>query len=96
MLKAEGLLIDAKRSYRIYREEGLQLRSKRHKKLMRARIPMVVPKAVNERWSVDFMSDQLASGRRFRVVNVVDDFSRECVLQVVDFSISGERLTRRL
>ena len=48
------------------------------------------------RWSVDFVSDQLANGRRFRVLNVVDDFSRECVLQVVAFSISGERMAREL
>ena len=55
---------------------------------------MVVPNAVNQRWSVDFMSDQLANGRRFRIFNVVDDFTRESVLQLVDFSISGARLTR--
>ena len=57
---------------------------------------MVVPNAPNERWSVDFVSDQLASGRRFRVFNVVDDFSREVILQVVDFSIGGARLAREL
>jgi len=57
---------------------------------------MVVPDRVNERWSMDFVSDQLANGRRFRVLNVVDDFSRECVLQVVDCSISGQRLAREL
>ena len=55
---------------------------------------MLVPNAVNERWSIDFVSDQLANGRRFRILNVVDDFSRECVLQIVDFSISGHRVTR--
>ena len=47
-------------------------------------------------WSVDFVSDQLANGRRFRVFNVVDDFSRECLMQVVDFSIGGARLAREL
>jgi putative transposase len=55
---------------------------------------MAVLTAINERWSVDFVSDQLASGRRLRIFNVVVDYSRECVLQIVDFSISGERLTR--
>jgi transposase InsO family protein len=65
-------------------------------KLNRPRVPMLVPDQVNERWSMDFVSDQLANGRRFRVLNVVDDFSRECVLQVVDFSISGQRLAREL
>jgi putative transposase len=94
MLKTEGLVINPKRTYRLYREEGLQVRTKRRKKLTRPRIPLALPSALNERWSVDFVSDQLANGRRFRVFNVVDDFSRECVLQIVDFSIGGERLTR--
>ncbi len=92
MLKIEGHVINPKRTYRIYREEGLQVRTKRRKKLIRPRIPMVVPDAVNQRWSIDFVSDQLANGRRFRVLNIVDDFSRECVSQIVDFSISGQRL----
>ena len=96
LLKTEGLVINAKRTYRLYREEGLQVRTKRRKKLTRPRIPLALPSALNERWSVDFVSDQLANGRRFRVFNVVDDFSRECVLQIVDFSIGGERLAREL
>lgn len=96
MLKIEGLVINRKRTYRLYREERLQVRTKRRKKLRRPRVPMLVPDAVNQRWSMDFVSDQLANGRRFRVLNIVDDYSRECVLQVVDFSISGLRLTREL
>lgn len=96
MLRTEGHVQNHKRTYRIYREEGLQVRTKTRKKLVRPRVPMVVPNAPNERWSVDFVSDQLANGRRFRVFNVVDDFSREVILQVVDFSISGTRLAREL
>lgn len=96
MLKNEGLVINAKRTYRIYREEGLQVRTKKRKKLVRPRIPMVVPSRVNERWSMDFVSDQLANGRRLRVLNVVDDFSRECVMQVTDFSLSGQRVANEL
>jgi putative transposase len=96
MLRAEGLVRNHKCTYRIYRQEGLQVRTKRRKKLNRPRVPMAVPDGVNERWSLDFVSDQLANGRRFRVLNVVDDFSRQCVLQVVDFSISGQRLAREL
>lgn len=80
----------------IYREEGLQVRTKRRKKLVRPRIPMLVPDAVTQRWSMDFVSDQLANGRRFRVLNIVDDYTREIVLQVVDFSISGYRVAREL
>jgi len=57
---------------------------------------MLVPSAVNARWSVDFISDQLANGRRLRVFNVVDDYTRECILQIVDFSISGQRLANEL
>ena len=57
---------------------------------------MLVPDAVNQRWSMDFASDQLASGHRFRVLNIVDDYSREIVLQIVNLSISGYRVTREL
>lgn len=96
MLRAEGLVQNPKRTYRIYREEGLQVRRKVRKKLTRPRIPLSVPTGVNERWSVDVVCDQLANGRRIRVFNIVDDFSRECVAQVVDFSISGPRLTCEL
>jgi putative transposase len=88
MLVIEGEVKNHKRTYRIYCEEGLQVRTKKRKKLRRPRVPMLVPDAVNPRWSMDFVSDQLANGRRFCVMNVVDDFSREYVLKVVDFSIS--------
>lgn len=96
MLKTECLVINPKRIYRIYREEGLQVRTKRRKKITRPRIPMLVPDAVNQHWSMDFVSDQLSNGRRLRVLNIVDDYSRECVLQVVDFSISGHRVASEL
>lgn len=96
MLCAEGLAKNPKRTYRLYREEGLQVRRKKRKTLRRPGVPLAVPTHVNERWSVDFVSDQLASGCGFRVFNSVDDFSRECVSQIVDFSISGLRLTREL
>lgn len=96
LLVLEGRVVNRKRTYRIYREEGLQVRTKKRKKILRPRVPMPVPNAINERWSMDFMSDQLANGRRFRILNVVDDFTRECILQVVDFSISGQRLAREL
>ena len=72
------------------------MRTKRRKKLTRRRVPMAVPKQVNERWSMDFVSDQLANGGRVRVLNVVDDYSRECVGQLVDVSIAGARVARSL
>ena len=96
MLRNEGLVRNHKRTHRIYCEEGLQVRTKKRKKLIRPRVPMAVPMRCNERWSIDFVSDQLATGRRFRVLNVVDDFSRECIGQLVDTSISGARLARFL
>jgi len=96
MLKNEGLVQNKKRTYRIYTELGLQVRTKRRKKLIRPRVPLDLPSRSGERWSLDFVHDQLSSGRRFRILNIVDDFSRECVGQLVDFSISGQRLARYL
>jgi transposase InsO family protein len=96
LLKSEGLVINRKRTYRIYSELGMQVRTKRRKKLVRPRVPMAVPTQVNERWSLDFVHDQLADGRRIRILNIVDDFSRKCVGQLVDTSISGVRLVRYL
>ena len=63
-----------KRTYRIYTEEGLQARTKKRKKLIRSRIPMIVPIAQNVRWLMDFVSDQLSSSRRLCVLNVIDDY----------------------
>ena len=96
MLKIKGLVQNRKRTYRLYCELGMQVRIKKRKKLVRPRIPLTVPSKPNERWSLDFISDQLFDGRRFRVLNIVDDYSRVCVGQVVDSSISGERLVRFL
>lgn len=96
LLKAERLVINEKRTYRIYTEEGLQVRTKKRKKLQRPRLPMGVPLAVNERWSMEFVSDQLSNGRRFRVLNVEDDYSREMVGQLVSPSITGQQVARFL
>jgi putative transposase len=70
------------------------VRTKKRKKLSRPRVPMLVPDAVNQRSSMDFVSDQLANFRRYRVLNVLDDFSREYVFKIVDLSISGHRIAR--
>ena len=96
LLKAEGLVANRKRTYRLYTELGMQVRTKRRKKLVRPRIPMAVPVEPNERWSLDFVSDQLGNGRRIRILNIVDDYSRLCVGQLVDVSISGTRMVRFL
>jgi putative transposase len=96
MLKAEGLVTNRKRTYRLYTDMGMQVRTKRRKKLIRPRMPMPVPRRPNERWSMDLVHDQLGNGRRIRVLNIVDDYSRACVGQLVDLSISGERISRYL
>lgn len=61
-----------------------------------ARAPIVVPQELNQRWSLDFVSDQLANGRRFRLLNVIDDFNSECLASIPDFSLSGLRVIREL
>ncbi len=96
LLRTEGLVKNKKRTYRIYTEQGLQVRTKKRKKLKRPRMPMIVPSAPNERWSMDFVSDQLSNGRRFRVLNVIDDYSREMVGQLTDVSIGGRQVARFL
>lgn len=96
MLKSEGLVVNPKRTYRLYAEHKLQLRQRKKKKLDRPRMPLVVPIDQDIRWSIDFVSDQLANGRRFRVLNVKDDYSKELVGQLVAFSISGTQVARFL
>ena len=90
VLKAEGLVINHKRTERIYGEEGLSLRRKLRRKLPRlARVPLLMPTAPDQRWSMDFIHDQLANGRRFRCLTLVDDFTRQCLTIHVDTSIGG-------
>jgi putative transposase len=97
LLRREFGLVNHKRVERLYREEGLQL-PRRRKKRRRGvqRVPLESPAHPNERWSMDFMSDSLYNGRRFRVLSVLDDFSRQCLALEVDTSLSGERVTRVL
>lgn len=85
-----------KRVYRLYRDEGLSVRKRPRKRLARARVPASVPMRPNQRWSMDFVSDALADGRRLRVFNVVDDCTREALVMEVDSSISGGRVARLL
>ena len=96
LLKAEGLVQNKKRTYRLYTQEGLQVCTKKRKKLQRPRLVMDLPGQLNTRWSMDFVSDQLANGRRFRVLNVIDDYNREVIGQLVAVSISGQQVARFL
>ncbi len=91
MLRAEGCVLNRKRNDRIYGEQGLQVRTQRRGKFTRPRVPKLAPDSVNPRWSINFKPDQLANGRRFRILDVVEEYSRECVLQIVGLSISGKR-----
>ncbi len=86
-----------KKLRRLYCEERLQVRRRGgRKRALGTRRPLVVPNAKNERWSIDFASDTLSDGRRFRILCVVDDFTRECVALVADTSLSGARVAREL
>ncbi len=97
LLRREGWRVNHKAVHRIYAEEGLQVRKRKRKRVSRTeRRPMLVPEAVNQRWSMDFQHDALAGGRKFRTLNIVDDCSRECPAIEVDTSLPGVRVTRVL
>nr|WP_183937296.1 IS3 family transposase [Sphingomonas sp. BK481] len=97
LLRRDGITINRKKTQRLYREEGLTVRRRKgRKRAVGARAPAPVLALPNQRWSLDFVHDQLATGRRFRVLNVVDDVTRECLAAVVDTSISGRRVVREL
>ncbi|WP_156876303.1 IS3 family transposase [Salipiger abyssi] len=97
LLGREGWKVNWKKLYRIYREEGLTVRKRGgRKRAIGTRAPMAIPQGPNQRWSLDFVSDSLSDGRRFRVLCVIDDFSRECLATVVDTSLSGQRVGREL
>jgi putative transposase len=97
LLKREGVSVNHKRLFRIYREERLTVcRRGGRKRALGTRAPMAIPQGANQRWSVDFVQDTLIDGRRFRVFAVVDDFTRECLGLIVDTSLSGVRVAREL
>lgn len=97
LLRREGWEVNWKKLYRLYKEEKLTVRKRGgRKRALGTRAPMAVPQDKNQRWSLDFVSDTLVDGRRFRILCVIDDFSRECLATVVDNSISGTRVAREL
>lgn len=97
LLRREGWAVNHKRVERLYRQEGLSLRRKRRKKAAsHLRVVLPAPTRINERWSMDFVTDSLVNGRRFRALTIVDDHSRESVAIESDFSLSGERVARLL
>ena len=97
LLKREGYMINHKKLFRLYREEKLAVRRRGgRKRAIGTRAPMAVPVAPNDRWSLDFVSDQLTDGPRFRILTVVDDCTRECLAVVADISLSGTRVALEL
>ncbi len=97
LLRREGEPSGVNRIYRLYREEGLSVRKRKaRRRAVGTRAPILVEAKANARWSLDFVHDQFACGRRFRVLNVVDDVTRECLAAIPDTSISGRRVAREL
>lgn len=97
LLRRAGEASGITRIYRLYREEGLTVRKRpTRRKAIGLRAPLLVEARPNARWSLDFVHDQMETGRRFRVLNIVDDVTRECLTSVADTSISGIRVVREL
>jgi putative transposase len=97
MLRREGFIVNHKRVYRIYGAHGLQVRARKKRGVRHVRGNAIKPVTrPNERWSLDFVSDTLSTGRRFRALTIVDDFSRECIAIEVDFSLKGARVATAL
>jgi putative transposase len=97
LLREQGELSGINRIYRLYREEGLTVRKRKaRRRAIGTRTPILVEAKINARWSLDFVHDQFAGGRRFRILNIVDDVTRECLAAIPDTSISGKRVARVL
>ena len=95
LMRREGLVMNHKKFRRLYREEQLQVRRRGgRKRALGTRTPLAIPQGANQRWSLDFLSDAFADGRRFRILAVVDDFTRECLTLVADTSLPGLRVSR--
>ncbi len=97
LLRREGWKVNAKRIYRLYTEEGLIVRTKQRKKVARRqRVPAAMAAHPDQCWSMDFVSDRLSDGRTFRILTVVDQFTRECVCLEPDRSMSGAKVAAAL
>ncbi len=93
LLKRKGLLVNQKKVYRLYVQEGLSLKKKTKKKYVnRYKEPLEKCEKPNQRWAMDFMSDSLADGRKLRLLNIIDTFSRECPTMLVASSLPSKRV----
>jgi putative transposase len=95
-LEEKGMHVNHKRVYRVYREAGLLIRRKRRKRLARAGVARAVVTGANQEWALDFVHDAAESGRKFRVLSVIDVYTRECLALEVDTSFASRRVTREL
>lgn len=97
LLQRDGCFANHKRIWRLYSKAGLSVRKRRRKRVAAVeRTPLPLPTGPNQSWSMDFVSDGLAYGRRFRCLNVVDDYTRECLAIEVDTSLPGLRVQQVL
>jgi len=95
-LAESGMRVNHKRVYRVYREAGLLIRRRRRKRLQRAGLVRPAVSRANQEWALDFVHDAAASGRKFRVLSVLDVYTRECLVLEVDTSFASRRVTREL
>lgn len=95
-LEAKGMVVNHKKVYRVYREAGLLIRRKRRKRLRRAGLPRPALSGANQEWAMDFVHDAAESGRKFRVLSVIDVYTRECLALEVDTGFPGPRFTRAI
>ena len=97
LLRREGREVNAKRIYRLYREEGLQVRTKqRTKRAAQTRVPLSNAVRQNQHWSMDFVSDRFGDGRWFRILTVVDQYTRECLCTHADRPQTGEKVVEQM
>lgn len=96
LLGRTGAKVNHKRVWRVYREAGLCVKRLKRKRLVRAGVPISTVTAANQQWALDFASDAIATGRKIRVLSVIDKFTRECLLLEVDTSFASPRVTRAL
>jgi putative transposase len=97
LLRREGWSVNHKRTYRLYREQGLMVRKRKRKRIgLAERLALPKPTAPNQSWSMDYVADALVDGRKLRVLVIVDDFSRECLVLEVDSSLPGTRVVKVL
>ena len=97
LLRREGWQVNHKRIYRLYREEELIVRTKQRRKIARRqRVGTSVARHANQCWSMDFVSDKFADGRSFRILTVIDQFTRECVALEADRSMTGSKVAEAL